>query len=517
MSELKERIAQLSPAKLALLAQRLGKGSAPDAGLQPIPRRPEAGRAAPLSFAQERLWFLHRLEPESVVYNIARAIRLRGRVERQVFEQCFNEIVKRHDILRTTFAEHDGEPAQTVAPHTNVSIPVVDLSGLCATEREAAARAAAAEEAARPFDLVNGPLYRMRLLRLDEEEHVALLTLHHIVSDAWSTAVLVKELVALYGAFARGEASPLAAPPIQYADFASWQRGWLRGAALEELVGYWRRQLAGAPPVLNLPTDAPRPHAPGHQGARLSRTLPQTLAVSIQTLGLKEKATLFTTLLALFNVLMHHYSAQEEIVVGSPIANRNRAEVEGLIGFFVNTLALRTDLSGNPTFRALLGRVREMTLQAYVHQDLPFAQVVKAVQSERTLGHTPLFQVVFHMNNVPASAFELPGLSLAPVEALPITVPFDLVMHATNTGAGLRLTLDYKPELFSAATAARTLAHYERLLTQVVSDPDATVSDLRAALAQEDERARAAREQELAEVSQQKFRTARRRAVVAQI
>jgi hypothetical protein len=516
MSELKERIARLSPAKLALLAQRLGKGGAPDVGLQPIPRRPEVGRAAPLSFAQERLWFLHRLEPESVVYNIARAIRLRGRVEREVFEQCFDEIVKRHDILRTTFAEHDGEPAQAVAPHTNVSIPVIDLSGLGAPEREAAARAAAAAEAARPFDLVSGPLYRMRLLRLDEEEHVALFTLHHIVSDAWSTAVLVKELVALYGAFVRGEASPLAALPIQYADFAGWQRGWLRGAALEELFGYWRRQLAGAPPVLNLPTDGPRPLAPGHQGARLSRTLPQTLAVSVQTLSLKEKATLFTTLLALFNVLMHHYSAQEDIVVGSPIANRNRAEVEGLIGFFVNTLALRTDLSGDPTFRALVGRVREVTLGAYAHQDLPFARVVKAVGSERTLGHTPLFQVVFHMNNVPTSAFELPGLSLAPVESPPITVPFDLVMHATNTGAGLRLTLDYKPELFGADTAARMLAHYERLLTQVVSDPDAKVSDLRAALAREDERERTAREQELAETSRQKFRTTRRRAVVAQ-
>ncbi|HWS86513.1 MAG TPA: condensation domain-containing protein [Pyrinomonadaceae bacterium] len=518
MSELKERIARLSPARLALLAQRLGKGSAPDAGPPPIPRRPEAERAAPLSFAQERLWFLHRLEPESVVYNIARAIRLRGRVERQVFEQCFNEIVRRHDILRTTFAEHDGEPAQTVAPHTNVSIPVVDLSGLSAPEREAAARAAAAEEAARPFDLVNGPLYRISLLRLGEEEHVALFTLHHIVSDAWSTAVLVKELVALYGAFARGEASPLAPLPIQYADFAGWQRGWLRGAALEELLGYWRRQLAGAPPVLSLPTDGQRRHAPGGpQGARLSRTLPQALAVSVQTLSLKEKATLFTTLLALFNVLMHHYSAQEDIVVGSPIANRNRAEVEGLIGFFVNTLALRTDLSGNPTFRELLGRVREMALGAYAHQDVPFAQVVKAVQSERTLSHTPLFQVVFHMNNVPTAALELPGLTLAPVEGLPVTVPFDLVMHAANTDAGLRLTLDYKPELFSAATAARMLAHYEGLLARVVSDPDATVGDLRAALALEDERARAEREQELAEVSRQKFMTTRRKAVVAQI
>lgn len=517
MSELKERIAKLSPAKLALLAQRLGKASATDSSLQAIPGRPRTDAFAPLSFAQERLWFLHRLEPESVVYNISRAIRLKGRVERQVLEQCFNEILKRHDILRTTFTENDGEPAQIVSPHTEISIAVVDLTGLRGSEREAAASKAAAEEAAQPFDLVNGPLYRIRLLKLDEEEHIALFTLHHIVSDAWSASVLVKELVVLYRAFSGGERSPLVELPIQYADFSAWQRNWLQGETLEEMLGYWRRQLAGAPPVLNLPTDGTRSHAQeGQQGERLSRVLPETLSLSVQTLSLKEKATLFTTLLALFNVLMHHYSEQEDIVVGSPIANRNRAEVEPLIGFFVNTLALRTNLAGNPTFRELLARVREVALQAYVYQDLPFGKVVKAVQPERSLSHTPLFQVVFHMNNVPMSAFELPGLSLSPVEALPITVPFDLVMHATNTGEGLRITLDYKPELFSAATTARMLAHYELLLTQIVSNPEATLSDLRATLVREDEREREAREKELAEISLQKFRTTRRRTLVEQ-
>ncbi|MBW3655532.1 MAG: non-ribosomal peptide synthetase, partial [Gemmatimonadetes bacterium] len=375
----------LSGAKRALLESILA-GRAAGATLDdtPVLRRRRAD-SLPLSFAQERLWFLEQMEPGSAAYNIPAALRLTGTLDEQALRGALGEIVRRHEALRTTFTAANGAAVQVVHPPAEVPLPVRDLGELPEPAREAEVLRLAGEEAARPFDLERGPLFRAGLLRLRKPEYVLLLTMHHSVGDGWSLGILYRELSTLYAAYREGRPSPLAELPIQYADFALWQREHLRGKVLETQLAYWRARLAGAPALLELPTDRPRPAVRSHQGARVRRSLPGELARALKSLAQRDGATLYMVLLATFQTLLSKYSGQEDVVVGSPVAGRARPEVEGLIGFFANTLVLRAEISGDPSFRALLGRVREATLEAYEHQEVPFERLVEELHPERSL------------------------------------------------------------------------------------------------------------------------------------
>ena len=393
------RIADLSVTERAELELRLLQRRG-ESGAREIPRRAGSG-PAPLSFAQQRLWFLEQLYPGTPLHNMSRLIRLSGVLDVAVLQRTLDAIVARHEALRTTIVATDGIPWQIVSPPSGVSLGSRDLQSLAEPEREAEARRLVSEEARRPFDLTQGPLFRAMLLRLGAEEHLLLLSMHHIISDAWSRGVLSRELTAFYEAFATGGPAALPALPIQYADYAVWQRERLQGERLDRELGYWREQLRGAPAVLELPTDRPRPPVQSSRGGRESLLLPSRLCEAVRALSKAEGVTLFTTVLAAYQVLLARYTGQDDIVVGSPIAGRTRTETEGLIGFFVNTLALRTDLSGDPTFRELLVRVREVALGAFAHQDVPFDQVVEELQPERDMSRTPIFQVSLAMQNVP--------------------------------------------------------------------------------------------------------------------
>jgi amino acid adenylation domain-containing protein len=440
----------------------------------PTPRHSEL----PLSFAQQRLWFLDQLQPGSPFYNLFSAVRMQGELDLNALTESFGELVRRHEALRTVFADVDGKPVQVIMPARKLSLELRDLRGLAEDEREAEAMRLAAEDVQRPFDLSRGPLMRVGLLQLGEQEHILLLCIHHIISDGWSTRVLIRELVTLYDNFSSGRPSPLAELGIQYADFARWQREWLQGDVLLTQLEYWRGQLAGAPAVLEFPTDRPRPAVQTFRGARESLVFPKELAEAVQVLSRREGVTQFMTLLAAFKVLLGRYSGQADIVVGTPIAGRNQIEIEELIGFFVNTLVLRTDLSGGPSFRELLGRVREASLGAAAHQDLPFEKLVEELQPERDLSRSPLFQVMFALQNVPKDEFELKTLTLSPIEADSGTAKFDLTMFFHPTEDGLLGILEYNTDLFDAETARRMLAHYEVLLRGVVADPEQRISSL---------------------------------------
>ncbi|HLM54865.1 MAG TPA: amino acid adenylation domain-containing protein, partial [Pyrinomonadaceae bacterium] len=475
-----ERISGLSPEQRALFEARLKLGKrqkgAAAAGPQPIPLRADRDRA-PLSFAQARLWFMEQLMPGGSAYNLPAALRLSGRLDVDALGRSFDEIVRRHEALRTTFAEEGGQAVQRIAPRLSVPLRVIDLTSLPEAEREREAVRLATEEARTPFDLSAGPLARASLLRLAPEEHVLLFTLHHVISDGWSMGVLVRETAALYGAYAAGLPSPLPELEIQYADFAAWQREWLRGEVLEKQLAYWRRKLGGAPPVLELPTDRPRPASQTFRGASLQFSLPRDVSERLKALAREEGSTLFMTLLAAFQLLLARHTGQEDVVVGTPIANRKRAEVEPLIGFFVNTLVLRTDLSGRPTFRELLGRVRETTLGAYANQDLPFERLVEELRPERDLGRNPLFQVIFALQNAPVPPPELSGLTLRPQEYESAATRFDLEAHLWDTPAGLGGVLIYSTDLFDESTARRLGRHYGRLLAEAAEDPNRRVTN----------------------------------------
>jgi amino acid adenylation domain-containing protein len=445
--------------------------------------------APPLSFAQARLWFIDQLRPGSAAYNVPLALRLRGALDVAVLERALTEIVRRHEALRTTFAAAgDGEAVQVIHPPAPAAIAVEDLRGLSAAEREARARQIAADEAGRPFDLAAGPLLRASLLRLDDEEHALLFTLHHIVSDGWSMGVLAREVSELYGAFARGLPSPLPGLPVQYADFAVWQRAWLSGDVLDAQLGWWRERLAGAPPLLEIPTDRPRAAATGDRGASVAFSLPDETTRALRALSRREGATLFMTLLAGWQLLLSRYSGQDDVSVGTPIAGRTRLETEGLIGFFVNTLVLRADLSGSPTFGELLGRVREATLGAYQHQDVPFEKLVEELAPERSLSHTPFFQVMFVLQNNAREALRLGDVEAEGLGAGGETAKFDLTLALGETEEGVSGSLSYRAELFDAETVERMLGHFAALLGAVAADPDRSLPEI--ALVSADERAR---------------------------
>ena len=431
----------------------------------------------PLSFSQQRMWLLDQLEPGSPTYHISHALRLSGTLDTEALKRSLKEILSRHEALRTTFAAVDGEPVQAISDTIDTKLPVQDLSGLPQAEREAEAKRLALEEKRRPFDLERGPLFRARLLRLDEEEHVLLISMHHIVSDGWSMGVFWRELGALYGAFARGGPSPLPELPIQYADYALWQRQWLKGEVLEEQLVYWKDQLAELP-VLELPTDHPRPAVQTHRGARQSLALPESLTNALKKLSRQEGTTLFMVLLGALQVLLSRYSGQEDIAIGTPIAGRTRAETEELIGFFVNTLVMRTDLSGDPSFREVLSRVREVALGAYDHQDLPFEKLVEELQPERDLSRVPLSQVFFALQNVPQEALTLPNLALEQQKVESGTVKYDLSFFLSEEEQSLKGRLVYNAGLFDDATIERMLGHLQTLLKGIVEDPERHLSEL---------------------------------------
>ncbi|MDB4951182.1 MAG: tycC3, partial [Gemmatimonadetes bacterium] len=457
------------------LAAALARAGAPELpAVVPIPR---AG-GVPLSFAQERLWFLDRLQPGGSAYNLPAALRLRGPLDERALERSLAELVRRHESLRTTFGSEGGEPVQVIHPPREWVLVVEDLSTLPAGEREREAGRHARVEAERPFDLAAGPLFRARLLRLGDGEHVLLLVVHHVVFDGWSTGVLLRELGAIYTAFARGRPSPLPEPGLQYADYAGWQGEHLRSGRLDAQLAYWRERLSGAPALLELPTDRPRPAAPSHRGAVEHREVPAALARRLRALGRQEGATPFMVLLAAFQLLLSKHSGEEDVVVGSPIAGRTRAELEGLVGFFVNTLALRTDLSGDPSFRELLGRVRGVTLGAYAHQELPFERLVQDVAPERSLGHAPLFQVMLSLQNAPREELRLDGVEVEWLALEDTAAKFDLSLFAGESGDALELSLQYATDLLDASTARRMLEHLGALLEGAAAHPDRRLSEL---------------------------------------
>lgn len=475
----------------------------------------------PTSFAQQRLWFLDQLAPGNPFYNVSTALCLTGSLKFTALKQTFNEIVRRHETLRTTFVMVEQQPVQAIAPSVTIPLPLIDLRNFESQERETQVQQIVTQEAQHPFNLTTGPLLRVKLLQLDEAEYLLLLNLHHIVADGWSIGVLIRELGILYTAFAedqrclttsdsRSSESPSlrdaqgtktlreqSKPPlrflsmstsvpelsIQYADFAQWQREWLQGvrangcSPLQTQLAYWQKQLEGIS-VLNLPTKQLRPAVPSYRGAKQFLKLPHSLTQALEALSYQEGVTLFMTMLAAFQTLLYRYTQQEDIVVGSPIANRNRSELEGLIGFFVNSLVLRTDFSGKPTFRELLNRVREVTLGAYSHQDLPFEKLVEELHPERDLSRNPLFQVVFSLQNTPIVALELPGLTLSLFEYDCKTAKLDLELHLWQDLDSLKGQMVYSTDLFDDTTITRMLGHFQTLLESIVANPEQRISDL---------------------------------------
>jgi len=480
--EVSRRRAGLSAAQRALLDKwTKRKAAAPS-----LPRRP-ADAPAELSFAQQRLWFIDQLDPGSPRYNIPLAVRLGGRLSVAALERSLNAIVGRHETLRTTFSAVEGRPFQVIAPAYALPLPWVDLRPLPAAAGQGEALRLIGEEARRPFDLERGPVVRALLLRLGDDEHALLVTFHHVCSDAWSTGIFVRETQALYRAFAAGEPAALAELPIQYADFAYWQRRHLAGETLESLLEYWRRHLAGSPVALELPTDRRRPAQPSSRGANHYFVLPDRLAAGLEALARQRRATLFMTVLAAFVILLYRHSGQRDVVVGSPIAGRNRSELEGLIGFFVNTLALRIDLSapagGRVSALAALDRTREVALGAFAHQELPFEKLLEELQPERSRGQTPLFQVVFALENVPAEVVEpadlgVADLRLEPVETDSGTAKFDLTLIMRREPRGLAGSFEYACDLFDGATVARLTRHFAALLESMVAHPEGRIDGL---------------------------------------
>jgi amino acid adenylation domain-containing protein/non-ribosomal peptide synthase protein (TIGR01720 family) len=477
MSDMQTQIANLSAEKRRLLELML-KREGVDLSRMRIARRERPDNTAPLSFAQQRLWFLDQLDPGSASYNIPTAVRLRGRLDAAALHRSLNDVVRRHETLRTTFAQVDQRPVQVIAPELALPLPLIDLRDQSPETRDTEARRLAEDEARTPFDLARGPLLRATLIRLADDDYLALLTLHHIIADGWSMSVLVAEMAAGYTAHTTGQPAPLPDLPIHYADFAVWQREWLQGAELERQLSYWKEQLAGSPPILELPIERPRPATRSSHGATLAHKLPANLTATLEQLSKQEGATLFMTLLAAFQTLLYRYSGREDLVVGTPIANRTRAEVEGLIGFFVNTLALRGALSGNSSFRELVRCVRATTLDAYAHQDAPFEMLVEALQPERTRSHAPLFQVMFVFQNAARKTHSLPGLSLSTVEVHNGSSTFDLTLSISEEADGLEASLEYATDLFDAATIQRMLGHLQTLLESIAAEPDCRIGDL---------------------------------------
>jgi Condensation domain len=479
-----------------------------------IVKRAPSDQDPPLSFAQQRLWFLEQLEPGSNLYNIGRALRLSGRLDLPALKATLSEIIRRHESLRTTFTTVKGVPVQRVASEAQVSVEIVDLAESPETDKEAFAERFAKEDAARSFDLATGPLARFTLLKLDPSDWVLVFTIHHIVSDGWSTQVLLREMALLYEAFCDGRPSPLPELPIQYADYAVWQREAVNGPALEKHLAYWKRRLSGAMPNLSLPYDRPWPETRSFIGGKDSLSLNAELSRALVRLGRLEAATPFMTLLAAFKVLLHCYASQLDILVGTPVAGRSQFETEPLIGFFVNTLVLRSDLSGDPSFRELLKRVRQTVWEALAHQDLPFEKLVEELQPQRDLNRSPFFQVMFNMVNLADETLKVRDLTLTSMSFLEDQPKFDLVLYGTEQGDKIELNLVYDSDLFNAETISDMLDSLKLILVRLAINPNARLSELRAAFEEAAQSRRAIREKEMAQRRRQSLGVIKRKPVL---
>jgi len=519
MSRVREALQVEMPVR-SLFAEPTVRGLAAEIELQlqaaegmrrPPLRRGLRDGELPLSYAQQRLWFADQLTRGSAIFNVAVAVRLNGELNVTALARTLREIIARHEVLRTIFPAREGQPVQVIVEQVEFELPVTDLRELDQAEREQVARRLAEEEAQTRFDLATGPLVRARLLRLEEAEHVALFTMHHIVSDGWSKGVLIKEVSQLYEAYSRGEESPLTELPIQYADYAVWQREWLTGEVLDKQLEYWREQLAGAPETLALPADRERPAIQSFRGGRYPVAFTPELTENLKSLSRRESATLFMTLLTGFKILLHYYSKEDDIVVGANVANRNQAETEALIGFFVNTVVLRTDLSGDPTFVELLKRLREVCLEAYAHQDVPFEKVVALLQPERNLSRQPLFQVKIDLDDGLMNALELRGLMLTPFELPNDVGKYDFQLLMTTAGEGLRGDLVYNKDLFAEATVSMMSGQLGTLLHEIIKQPDARISVLEEVLAEADKQHQAGRETDYKNSIQQRFKQAKQK------
>lgn len=467
----------------------------------------------PTSFGQQRLWFLDQLENGTSSYNLPLAARLVGSLNIQALKQSLSTIIERHEVLRTTFTSIDGQPVQVISPHQNLSIFETDLQHMSVKDREQEGRRIVQEEALRPFNLARGPLLRLVLIRLEPQEHMLLLVMHHIISDNWSMEIFLREMLTFYSSFSRQHQARLTDLPIQYADFAQWQRQWLQGKVLEDHMTYWKRQLAGAPPVTVLPTDHPRPGQLTGRGAICTHLLPSSLVEQIKAVGREESCTLFMVLVATLNIVIFSYTNQDDMVIGADVANRTRDEVEGLIGFFVNQLVLRTSLSGNPGFRELLRQVRSVALEAFAYQELPFDKVVEVLNPERRLDYTPVFQIKISAQKRLDQVLNLTGISVTVLEIEKGTSQLDLNFRTFGTKDGLILSTEYNAELFDPSTIEQILAQFECILNLVTGQLDMPLATIVAKLAEADTHRQNRKNQELKQASLQKLKKIKRRAV----
>ncbi|BAY34377.1 AMP-dependent synthetase and ligase [Nostoc carneum NIES-2107] len=493
----------------SLIEQILAQGK--NSTLKQLEIRPISRKAQlPLCLAQERLWFLEQLEPGNPFYNVAIAIQLDGTLNVAILQQSLNEIVQRHESLRTSFTSVVGQPVQIIHPSLEVKLAIADCTHLDdATSREKLILG----ETQKPFDLSQAPLLRAKLLCLTDNQHLLLLTMHHIISDGWSVGVLIQELATVYQAFIAGKPSPLPELPIQYADFAYWQKQWLQQQVLKTQLDYWKQQLNNSVPLLQLPTDRPRPSVQTFRGKKHTLTLPKNLSAAVKDLSHKEGVTIFMLLLATFQTLLYSLSNQEDIIVGSPVAGRNHYKTQGLIGFFINTLVLRTNLSRNPTFRELLGRVKKVTIAGYAHQDVPFEKLVEELQPKRNLSYNPLFQVMFIFQNAAIPSIELPELNWQPKEVDSGTSKFDLKLSLWESTDGFQGSLEYQTDLFNAATIRRMANHFELLLQTIVNQPDIALQDLAGIVTASDKQQKLLEEKQLETISLQKLKLSKRTAI----
>src|SRR5689334_5230290 len=474
-TDLQQRLKNLSPAKRARILSKLREDAARRES-QLIPKRPQEA-SAQLSFAQQRLWFIQQLEPNSYAYNFLLAARIKGVLNVEALTASVNEIVRRHEVLRTSFALIDSQPRQVISGELKLKLNVIDLREEPAESREAVAERLVLEQVEEPFDLARGPLLRVSLVRLGEAEQIVVLVMHHIISDGWSLGLFMRELGQLYEGFAAGRPVKLEELGVQYGDYAEWQRGWLTGAVLEEQLGYWRQQLAGMA-TLQLPTDRPRPANQTFRGANYSFSLSTELTTALRELNKHEGVTMFMTLMAALQTLFYRYTSQEDIVVSSGTANRSHPEIEALIGCFINILLIRSDLSGNPDFLELLRRVRKVALEAYAHQDLPFELLVEELRPERDLSFNPLTQVMLVLHNAPAESLHIKGLTVEPVESGRNSAQLDLILQSWERADRLTGLLEYDTDLFDRDTVIRMVEHWRILLEGIVLNPTQRIGEL---------------------------------------
>jgi hypothetical protein len=506
MDQVEQRIAQLSPEKRELLMRTLRAKKAEEAPSR-IVARPRTTNEAPASFAQQRLWFLWQLEPESAAYNMPGALRLSGEMKYEALQRCLDETVRRHETLRTTFREIDGQAMQVIGPaDSGLPLRRLSLTHLPEAEREAEVLRLASVEAHTPFDLSKGPLIRAVLIELGPRDHAFLLTMHHVISDGWSIGVLINDIVANYETARRGEPSPLPDLEVQYADFSEWQREYLSGDTLERYWRYWLDHLGSAVPDLELPTDFPRPPQFTDKGAMKMAVINKALTARLKAFCQQERLTLFPLLLAGIQTLLHCYTGSDAIVIGTDVANRNRAETEPIIGFFVNQLVLKTDFAGNPTVRQAIKRAWETALGAYAHQDFPFDFLVKKLNPRRDPSRTPLFSVKFVLQNTPLVDLKLADLTIGPLVYENTTAKFDLLFSIQEEDGQLVNVVTYKTELFKATTIARVMRHLEFLLETFAEQPEMRLDELRRKVDEHERDYQKARQAEFKEASRRKLK-----------